>query len=38
MATILPPPNRKDFSSEKEYKNSYKKWKKKYSKFTKNEC
>tara|TARA_A200000113_G_scaffold127340_1_gene114612 strand:+ start:357 stop:479 length:123 start_codon:yes stop_codon:yes gene_type:complete len=37
MTTILPPPNRKDFNSEKEYKDSYKKWEKEFSKFMKNE-
>ena len=28
MTTILSPPNRKDFKSEKAYKESYNKWKK----------
>ena len=28
MTTILPPPNRKDFKSEKEFKEAYKEWKK----------
>ena len=28
MTTIFPPPNRKDFKSEKAYKESYNKWKK----------
>ena len=28
MTTILPPPNRKDFKSEKEFKKAYNKWKK----------
>ena len=37
MTTILPTPNRKDLNSEKEYKDSYKKWEKEFSKFMKNE-
>lgn len=28
MTTILPPPNRKDFKSEKEFKKAYNEWKK----------
>ena len=28
MTTILPPPNRKDFKSEKAYKEAYYNWKK----------
>ena len=28
MTTILPPPNRKDFKSEKEFKVAYNKWNK----------
>ena len=33
--TILPPPNRKDFKSEKEYKEACKEWKKDFNKLMK---
>ncbi len=33
--TILPPPNRKDFKSKKEYKEASKEWKKNFNKLMK---
>ena len=36
MTTILPPPNRKNFKSEKEYKKAYKEWNKMFDSVIKN--
>ncbi len=36
MTTILPPPNRKNFKSEKEFKEAYNEWKKMFDSAMKN--
>lgn len=36
MTTILPPPNRKNFKSEKEFKKAYNEWKKMFESAMKN--
>ena len=37
MTTILPPPDRKNFKSEQEYKKAYKEWKKMFDSAIKDE-
>lgn len=36
MTTILPPPDKKNFKSEKEYKKAYKEWNKMFDSIMKN--